>query len=207
MRPSPDLTSRDVIAGYRAWLIRHKTSGTIAQHALAFFDSLPCVSIEEITGRWRGCGFPTGHPMDGLLEMFGWWGKSFDDAQNVHPLLFETRTGDVHAVSARFLDARLLAALRAGSPLVAMLRPFWPAMRELLRTRKPMARLWMTEYRGRVTATMCYDYLPIHDVFRRVDENTLLGLMDLRGMAQPFFFVLARDQIEAQATQPQAAEK
>ncbi|MEO0646901.1 MAG: DUF4334 domain-containing protein, partial [Cyanobacteria bacterium J06650_10] len=27
---------------------------------------------------------------------------------------------------------------------------------------------------------------------RKVDENTLLGLMDFKGMEQPFFFVLHR---------------
>ena len=36
---------------------------------------------------------------------------------------------------------------------------------------------------------MSYDHLPIIDLFRRVDERTLLGCMDLRG-APPYFFVL-----------------
>jgi len=35
--------------------------------------------------------------------------------------------------------------------------------------------------------------LPINDMFRAVDGDRLLGVMDLRGMAQPFFFVLRRD--------------
>jgi hypothetical protein len=50
----------------------------------------------------------------------------------------------------------------------------------------------MTEFRGVVTATMCYDALPIHDAFRRIDDDTRLGVMDLRG-APPFVFVLERD--------------
>jgi len=49
------------------------------------------------------------------------------------------------------------------------------------------------EYRGKVSATMIYDYLPINDVFRKVDDNTVLGLMDFKGMPQPFFFVLDRE--------------
>ena len=40
---------------------------------------------------------------------------------------------------------------------------------------------------------MIYDYLPINDVFRKVDDHTLLGLMDFKGMEQPFFFVLNRN--------------
>ncbi len=51
----------------------------------------------------------------------------------------------------------------------------------------------MTEFRGVVTATMIYDSLPIQDMFRAAASDTLLGLMDLRGMAQPFFSVLRRD--------------
>ncbi|MGL5074428.1 MAG: DUF4334 domain-containing protein, partial [Waterburya sp.] len=35
--------------------------------------------------------------------------------------------------------------------------------------------------------------LPINDAFRKVDDNTLLGLMDFNGEPQPFFFVLRRD--------------
>jgi hypothetical protein len=62
-----------------------------------------------------------------------------------------------------------------------------------LRTRAPKARLRMLSYRGVLTATMCYDQLPIHDVFRKVDENTVLGAMDLRGTADPLVFFLRRE--------------
>ena len=40
---------------------------------------------------------------------------------------------------------------------------------------------------------MVYDALPIHDVFRLVDQETLLGAMDIRGYPEPFFFVLRRE--------------
>lgn len=40
---------------------------------------------------------------------------------------------------------------------------------------------------------MCYDALPINDVFRKVDDDTLVGAMDLRGLEMPFMFVLRRD--------------
>ena len=39
---------------------------------------------------------------------------------------------------------------------------------------------------------MIYDQLPIIDVFRRIDGTTLLGLMDMRALPQPYFFVLTR---------------
>jgi hypothetical protein len=44
-----------------------------------------------------------------------------------------------------------------------------------------------------LTATMCYDALPINDVFRKVDDDTLVGAMDLRGLEMSFMFVLRRD--------------
>jgi Domain of unknown function (DUF4334)/GXWXG protein len=40
------------------------------------------------------------------------------------------------------------------------------------------ASLWMEEFRGEVTATMVYDGQPVHDHFKRVDDNTVLGIMD-----------------------------
>jgi hypothetical protein len=35
-----------------------------------------------------------------------------------------------------------------------------------------------------------------HDVFRRLEDDAVLGLMDMKGMEQPFMFVLRR-QVEA----------
>jgi hypothetical protein len=40
---------------------------------------------------------------------------------------------------------------------------------------------------------MIYDHVPVIDVFRRVDEHTLLGVMDQRDVDQLYFFVLQRD--------------
>jgi hypothetical protein len=86
------------------------------------------------------------------------------------------------------LVVRFAAVLKR--PAVARLaRPLFG----LLRTRRPGARLRTTEYRGVASATMIYDALPINDVFRLVDQNTLLGVMDLRGLRRPFVFVLRRE--------------
>lgn len=74
-------------------------------------------------------------------------------------------------------DARVIAALR---------RP--------LQTRVPKARLRTTRYRGVDTATMIYDQAPVNDVFRRISDDAVFGLMDMRGSDQPYFFVLRRDE-------------
>ncbi len=57
------------------------------------------------------------------------------------------------------------------------------ALKPILAARGPKARLRTTRYRGVDTATMIYDQLPVNDVFRTVDDETVLGAMDLRGIA------------------------
>lgn len=40
------------------------------------------------------------------------------------------------------------------------------------------ASLWLEEFRGEVTATMVYDGAPIHDHFKKVDADTMVGIMN-----------------------------
>ena len=158
---------------------------------LRYFDSLPAVTVEEVLGRWRGEGVETGHPLDGVLERFGWYGKRFDGPDDVHPLVFRTSRG-LRGVDPALLPVGLLAARPRTASLPGAARAFGLLL-PLVTTSRPTARLRMTEYRGVLTATMCYDAHPIHDVFRRVDADTLLGVMDQRGQAQPFVFLLRRE--------------
>jgi hypothetical protein len=161
--------------------------------ALALFDRLQPASAAFVQGAWSGRGFPTVHPLDGLLEACHWHGKRIDGPEAVHPLVFRMPGGRLAAV-------RPIGALTA----IALVQR-WPALKSpvvgrlvqgclpLLATPHPIARLRMMEHRGVTTATIVYDRLPIQDVLRQVDPDTLLGLMDLKGMAQPLFFVLRRE--------------
>jgi hypothetical protein len=63
----------------------------------------------------------------------------------------------------------------------------------LLTTSESRARLRMTEYRGKVSATMIYDQMPVYDIFRKLDDNTVLAVMDNKTIKDPFFFKLNRD--------------
>lgn len=60
------------------------------------------------------------------------------------------------------------------------------------------ASLWMVEFRGEVTATMVYDARPVFDHFKKVDDNTLIGIMNgkedviLDKHGQHFYFILDR---------------
>ncbi|MCC3269462.1 DUF4334 domain-containing protein [Arthrobacter gengyunqii] len=167
------------------------SGGTTSTEALAFFDSLPPVGIDELTGSWQGTEVPTGHPLDGVLGSFGWQGKRFEGPEAAHPLVFNGRDGSLFEVNPWFVP--LQTALKLGPILrrSAAGRVIRPLLR-LLRTTRPRARVRLMEYRGTVSATMIYDSLPINDAFRKVDANTLLGAMDMPGPHPPFMFTLRR---------------
>jgi hypothetical protein len=173
------------------WLERHG-EGVDPGEALAYFDSLPVVQPDEMLGRWRGSGLPTGSPLDGLLEAYGWYGKEFLDDESVHPLLFTDRSGRPRPVDPSLLPIGLLRDY-AGFLQLWPLRAALNTVRPLMYTSKPKARLREVTHRGVVTAAMVYDSLPIIDVFRKVSEDVRLGAMDMRGLPNPFLFVLCRD--------------
>lgn len=172
-------------------LARLEAEGATTAQAYAVYDSLPAATLDQLLGAWRGSGLRTGHAMDGLLEAYGWHGKLFEGPDAAHPLVFSDERGRF-AVNPALVPMTLVD--RHGSRLHHP-RVVAAARRTLraARTRRPRARLRMVEHRGVVTGTMSYDALPINDHFRAVDADTLLGVMDLRGMEQPFFFVLRRE--------------
>lgn len=167
-----------------------KGSATTAE-ALALFDALDVVSLDCMLGRWHGAGFPTQHRMDGILEAYGWYGKEFHSLNEVDPLLFKQGNKLVKMNPERIPLTLLTADFEP--PKSAFVGRCFSLLIPTITTNDHKARMRMTEFRGKVSATMLYDGLPINDVFRKVDNDTLLGLMDLKGMDQPFFFVLHRD--------------
>jgi hypothetical protein len=60
---------------------------------------------------------------------------------------------------------------------------------------KGEASLWLEEFRGEITATMVYDGQPVHDHFKRVDDATVMGIMNGKGVidnGRYFYFYLER---------------
>lgn len=160
---------------------------------LALFDALEPAGVDFMRGSWAGSGLASDHSMDGLLELYGWHGKRFESAEDVHPLVFQTRHGQRITLGPRRLFAGLALNRFPRIARAAGMRMLFRAFMTLFRCRKSRARVRITEYRGKATATMIYDNLPINDVFAKIDDDTVLGVMDLKGMQQPFFFVLRRE--------------
>lgn len=60
------------------------------------------------------------------------------------------------------------------------------------------ASLWNVEFRGEVTATMVYDGMPVLDHFKRLDDHTLMGVMNgkperVLAEGRHFYFGLERE--------------
>ena len=161
--------------------------------ALALYDALEPIETDFMIGAWKGEGFETGHPLDGVLERCHWHGKRFESEEHVHPLVFRKVSGKLTSVKPLLAMPGL--GLLDSMPFLksSFVGKVFQWVLPLLSGRKSAARLRTTTYRGVATATMQYDNLPINDVFRKVDDHTVLGIMDLKGMKQPFFFVLRRD--------------
>ena len=57
------------------------------------------------------------------------------------------------------------------------------------------ASLWMEEFRGEVTATMVYDGAPVHDHFKKIDNDAVMGIMNGKGVLDDgryYYFYLER---------------
>lgn len=167
-----------------------ETGQTTPEKALELFDTLEPIDLNFMVGRWQGSEISTGHPMGGLLKASGWYGKEFINAETVHPLLFLDGQGNVIKVAPNPTAMDWMVKL----PFVKsdFMKPLLGLTSSLMKTEASQARLRMMEYRGKVSATMIYDYLPMNDAFRKLDEDTVMGVMDFKTLPQPFFFVLRR---------------
>jgi GXWXG protein/Domain of unknown function (DUF4334) len=169
--------------------------------ALTAYDALEGVSVEFMLGRWRASGIRTGHPLDGVLEAYGWWGKEFTSRTEMRPLLFRVRGGR-SAGSGPSSGSGLVALDPRFLPIhVAMSVPFrrtpaaalaFRVVSRFIHTSESRAVLGVVEHRGVSSAAMSYQDQPITDYFRRVDDQTVLAVMELRGDARRYFFALHR---------------
>ena len=182
---------QDDAATAERW-VRSPPEDLTSAAAVAYFDRQQPVPVGALTGRWRGVELPTGHPFDGLLAAHRWYGKDFLDAERVHPLLFADRAGRPYPVDPTHAPLGLLVR-RPRLFRSAPARAVSPVARRVLRTRRPAGRTRMVQHHDVATAALVYDRLPVIDVLRRVTDDVLVGLMDMRGVRQPYLFLLVRD--------------
>ncbi len=61
---------------------------------------------------------------------------------------------------------------------------------------KGEASLWLEVFRGEVTATMVYDGQPVHDHFKTIDDDAVMGIMNGKGVRDGgryyYYFYLER---------------
>ncbi|WP_445356160.1 DUF4334 domain-containing protein [Microbulbifer sp. EKSA008] len=142
------------------------------QELLEFYDNLSPISINFLIGRWEAQGFNTQHPLQHEMDAGKrWYGKEFIDSETVYPLL--CWDSDFKSINA--YDA-----------------PLFFRTQQLHITTKAQARLRILEHRGKSSATMIYDTIPMHDMMRKVDEDHILGLMERKGMDGRMFFTMKK---------------
>lgn len=71
------------------------------------FQGLPPVEPHEMIGLWTGRGIPSGHPLDGVLENLGWFGKRFSAQMRADALLFRGGEKRLVAINPAFIPLRL----------------------------------------------------------------------------------------------------
>ncbi|MBD9489999.1 MULTISPECIES: DUF4334 domain-containing protein [unclassified Ensifer] len=161
--------------------------------ALGRFRKLPPVYGHELAGLWRGSGVPTGHPLDGVLENLGWFGKRFHPNLRADALLFQIGPGRLVALEPAYIPLGL--ALRLGSiGRTRLVRHCFRFLQRPLRARGPTATLEMQDFEGIRSAAMRYDRQPIMDRFRRIGDHQLFGMMSAHRDPRPYFFTLTRQE-------------
>jgi hypothetical protein len=127
-----------------------------------YWAGLEPATVDGMIGEWQGGEFVTGHKMNGKLAKLGWFGKTFNSAADVKPLVCLDADGN------KFSNVE------------------WG---------KGEASLWLEEFRGEVTATMVYDGQPIHDHFKKIDDDAVMGIMNGKGVldnGRYYYFYLER---------------
>jgi hypothetical protein len=161
------------------------------QEAWELFDSLGSVGLDEVMGLWRGRELFCGHPLEGLLTACNWYGKRFESSEVVYPMLFCRRNGRIFSTNPRRMPLSVALNRLPDTLIRGLFRCAYP----YVATTKKGAHLEMREYRGLTSVAMVYEGLAVTDYFRRLDDGSLLGIMDLANdkSGKKFFFILSRE--------------
>lgn len=161
------------------------------QRALERFRQLSSVEPHELQGLWRGRGIPTGHPLDGVLENLGWYGKRFRSDLRADALLFRAGDRRLRAIDPKWLPLNLVLRFHALGR-TGFARSLFSWSQGALRATGPVAALHTLSFEGVASAAMIYDRQPIIDYFRKLDDDTMMGLMVIENDDRLFAFELER---------------
>ncbi|MGN5238014.1 MULTISPECIES: DUF4334 domain-containing protein [unclassified Rhodococcus (in: high G+C Gram-positive bacteria)] len=119
------------------------------------------------------------------LVGYRWKGFSFDTGHRTHHMLGGARwygksfvsVSEVQPLVCRDDDGELFSDKKTG---------------------RGEASMWDVVFRGEVTATMVYDGMPVFDHFKKVDNDTVIGVMNGKGglvfdSGEHYWFGLERD--------------
>ncbi|PWE52933.1 hypothetical protein DEM27_27995 [Metarhizobium album] len=155
------------------------------------FRHLQAIAPVELVGLWKGRGIATGHPFDGVLENLGWFGKRFAPDLRADALLFKSGERRLIAINPSLVPVGLaLRFHRFGRTRAA--RNLFSYLQRRLTAQGPVATLRLLPFEGVSSAAMVYDHNPIADYFRRIDADTVMGMMVIKGDDRRFFFELER---------------
>jgi len=155
------------------------------------FQGLLPVEPHEMIGLWTGRGIPSGHPLDGVLENLGWFGKRFSAQMRADALLFRLGEKRLVAIDPAWFPLRLVLRFnKIGRTRVAS--NLFSNLLRRLSAKGPVASLKAVSFQGVTSAAMAYDTQPIVDHFRKVDNDRLMGAMVIEGDERVYFFQLER---------------
>ncbi|MBB3659303.1 hypothetical protein FHX15_004567 [Rhizobium sp. BK650] len=156
-----------------------------------WFLSLKPVDPVEMIGLWKGTGFPSGHPLDGVLENLRWFGKRFHPDMRADALLFQWHPERLVAIDPRFVPLGLAIRL-APFGRTAFARGLFSHLQKAFRARGTTAALEIRTVGQTSSAAMVYDEQPIIDHFRLVNAETLAGMMCVRDDERRLFLKLTK---------------
>ena len=123
------------------------------------FSNSQSVSIDELAGEWR----------------IGYLFTKEGTGTKLEVLLKKFTLFRVH--SKNFVDQN---NVKAWGYEIFKKRFYFPIATAILREK---------EFRNKRSASITYKYLPITDYFRRIDENRIMGIMEVCGKLSLYFYI------------------
>ncbi|ODV89284.1 hypothetical protein CANCADRAFT_3912 [Tortispora caseinolytica NRRL Y-17796] len=153
------------------------------KEALEFYLDLEPMELHELRGGWKGSTLYTDHPLDNKMASFGWHGMFFKNNEVVYPSIWNANDGSKFIAD----PLKVITAVQSSTAPDIMGSP------QSYLTTSDSARIRMVVSYDHPTATLIYNNLPIYDSFKRIDDDRIVGLVDMKGVDKPYFFMMTRD--------------